>query len=440
MTHVARRHLQRGLDGFVRDAHRVVPLEPGPQVVQDRPGLLDRRLGHVDGPEAAGERLVFLDELLVLALRGGADDPHLAAGEHRLEHVRGVRRRAQRGSGPDHRVHLVDEQDQVRALLDLADDVLDPILEHPAEHRPGHHRVHLQVDDLAVAQANGHCLRLELDPARDPLRDGGLAHARLAEQEHRVRALPVAEHFEDAVHLGVPAEYGRQLVLPRELVQVGGEVFEKRRQLEALLQPLFAQLVIAHAGRQTRHQRVGLDAVPADDRDGDPLRLFEDGREEVGRFDRVAAAAARMQQRQLEEELGRRRHTQFPAGDARQQPQVLLEGLQNLVRIQLEVAHDVAEHVPLGLRERQADVLIGQQCVLAPARLFQRAIHHPLGRIGHLALRNVEVVLFHGALHAKRSVATSSTAISAPTFRGSAESRLTVWERTRNGRAPREDA
>ena len=56
-----------------------------------------------------------------------------------------------------------------------------------------------------------------------------------------------------------------------------------------------------------------------------------------------------------------------------------------------------AEHVPLGLRERQADVLVGEQRVLAPAGLVERAVDDALGRIGQLVLRNVEIV-FHGAL------------------------------------------
>ena len=143
-------------------------------------------------------------------------------------------------------------------LLDLADDVLDAILEHAAQHRPGDHRVHLQVDDLAVAQADRHLLRLELDPARQAFGDGGLADARLAEQQHRVGALAVAEDLEHLVHLGVAAEDRRKLVLPRELVQVRREVLEERRQLEALLQPLVAQLVVAHPRRQARD-----DAPPA---------------------------------------------------------------------------------------------------------------------------------------------------------------------------------
>ena len=109
-----------------------------------------------DAAEAARERLVFLDVFLVLAERRRGDHPDLAAREHRLEDVGRVRRRAERRAGADHRVRLVDEQDQVRPLLQLADDVLDAVLEHAAQHRAGDHRVHLQVDHLAVAQPDRH--------------------------------------------------------------------------------------------------------------------------------------------------------------------------------------------------------------------------------------------------------------------------------------------
>ena len=155
-------------------------------------------------------------------------------------------------------------------------------------------------------------------------------------------------------------------------------MLEERRQLEALLQPLLAQLVVAHARGQPRHQGLGLDAVAADDRDGNPLRLLEDRREEVRRFDGVAARAAGVQQRQLEEQLGRRRHAQVAPGDARQDAQVLFERLQDLVRVEAEVPHDLPEHVPLDLREREADVLVGQERVLAAARLVQGAIDDAL--------------------------------------------------------------
>ena len=174
----------------------------------------------------------------------------------------------------------------------------------PAEHRPRDHRVHLKVHDLAVAQADRHLLGLELDPAGEPFGNGGLADSWLAEQQHGVGALAMAQDLEHLVHLVVAPEHRRHLVLTRELVEVGREVLEKGRQLEALLQTLLPQLVIAHAVGQPRHERLRLDTVAADDRNRNPLRLFEDRGKQIRGFDRVAAETARVQQGELEQQLG----------------------------------------------------------------------------------------------------------------------------------------
>ena len=74
----------------------------------------------------------------------------------------------------------------------------------------------------------------------------------------------------------------------------------------------------------------------------------------------MAAAAARVQQRQLEQQLRRRRHAKVAPGNARQEPEVLFERLEDLVRVELEVAHDLPEHVPLDLCECQTNVLVRQ--------------------------------------------------------------------------------
>ena len=80
-----------------------------------------------------------------------------------------------------------------------------------------------------------------------PFGDRGLADAGLADEHHRVGALAVAEDLEHLLDFAVASEHRRHLVLPREQVQIGREVLQERRQLEALLQPLFAQLDVAHA-------------------------------------------------------------------------------------------------------------------------------------------------------------------------------------------------
>ena len=233
------------------------------------------------GAEPAGQRLVFLDELLVLAQRRGADDAHLAAGEHALEDVGRVRRRAQRRAGADERVRLVDEQDQVRALAQLAQHVLHPVFEHAAQHRPGHQAVELQADDVALAEADRQRLGLELDAARQSLGNGGLADAGLADEHHRVGALAVAQHFDGLLDLGVAAVHGRQLVLARQQVQVRREMLEKRRQLVALLQPLVFALDFLDARRDARDQRLRArrrrGASPRRANPGCPRRLRQTG-------------------------------------------------------------------------------------------------------------------------------------------------------------------
>ena len=152
--------------------------------------------GIVTSAEAARQRFVFGDVLLVFALRGRADDAHLAAREHRLEDVGGVRRGAERRAGADHGVRFVDEQQVVRPLAHFAQHVLDAILEHAAQHRARDERVHLQIQHLAVAHLRGNRLRVELDPARERFGHRGLADARLADEHDRVGALAVAEDFD----------------------------------------------------------------------------------------------------------------------------------------------------------------------------------------------------------------------------------------------------
>src|SRR5215218_3048735 len=111
----------------VLDAHAVVHLVALLEPAQDRDRVLDGRLADQHRLEAALERGVLLDVLAVLVERGRADRAQLAAGEHRLEQVRGVDRALGR-AGADDRVQLVHEQDDGAAgLLDLVEDRLEAL-------------------------------------------------------------------------------------------------------------------------------------------------------------------------------------------------------------------------------------------------------------------------------------------------------------------------
>ena len=171
---------QRG----VGDADAVVRLVLLLDAAQDLDGVLDAGLADEDLLEPALQRGVLLDPLAVLVERGRADHVQLAAGQHRLEHVAGVHRGVAAGTGADDRVQLVDERDELAAgVLDLLEHGLEPLLELAAVLRPGHHRGQVEAEHPAALERVGHVAGD--DPLGEPLDDGGLADAGLADQ-HRV--------------------------------------------------------------------------------------------------------------------------------------------------------------------------------------------------------------------------------------------------------------
>jgi hypothetical protein len=64
---------------------------------------------------------------------------------------------------------------------------------------------------------------------------------------------------------------------------------------------------------------------------------------------------------------------------------VFLDCLQDGVRVQLDVPHDLRERVPFDLSERKEHVLVGQHGMLAPPCFLNRAIDDSLGAFANLA-------------------------------------------------------
>ena len=202
-----RRRDQRG----VGDVDLVVRLVAVLEAAQDRDGVLDRRLADQHRLEPALQRGVLLDVLAELVERGRADHPQLAAGQHRLEHVRRVHRALAGRAGADHGVHLVDEGDDLAvAALDLVEHGTQPLLELAAVLRAGHHRPEVERDQRLVAQRVGHVAGH--DALGEALDHGGLADAGLAD-EHRVVLGPPGQHLHDPADLGVPADDRVELAL-----------------------------------------------------------------------------------------------------------------------------------------------------------------------------------------------------------------------------------
>ena len=153
------------------------------ETTQDGHRVLHGGLAHVHRLEAAGKRLVLLYVLAVLVERGRTDGMQLAAGQGGLQDVARVHG-ALCGTGPDDGVQLVDEQDDPAVgLLDLLEYGLQAILELATVLGACYEGAHVELDDVLVLDRRGNVT--SYDALGEPLDDGGLAHARLAD-EHGV--------------------------------------------------------------------------------------------------------------------------------------------------------------------------------------------------------------------------------------------------------------
>ncbi len=110
------------------------------------------------------------------------------------------------------------------ALGDLLQHGLEPLLELAAELGAGDQRAHVQGDDALVLQPFGHVAAH--DALGQPLDDGGLAHARLADQ-HRVVLGAPAEDLDHAADLLVAADDRVELALARQLGQVAAVLLQR---------------------------------------------------------------------------------------------------------------------------------------------------------------------------------------------------------------------
>ena len=174
--------------------------------------------------EAALQRGVLLDVLAILVERRRADGPQLAAGQHRLEHVRGVHRALGRARADD-RVQLIDEEDDLAGGVgDFLEHRLQPLLELAPEFRAGDQRAHVERDDSLVLEILRHVAAH--DALRQTFDDRRLADTGLADQ-HRVVLGPAREHLHDPPDLFVAADDRVELALLRQLGQVAAVLLQR---------------------------------------------------------------------------------------------------------------------------------------------------------------------------------------------------------------------
>ena len=186
--------------------------------------------------------------LAVLLQRSGADNLHLAARQRRLQNVGSIHRALGR-AGADDGVQLIDEQNHIARLFDLVNGVLDPLLEIAAVLRTGHHTGQIQRHDTLAAQQLRHLVVHDL--LRQPLRDGGLADARLTDQA-RIVFGTAGQNLNHPLDLLGTSDHRVELALGGQLGQIAAELVERRRFAAALCR----MGSIPALGRRLRHGRL----------------------------------------------------------------------------------------------------------------------------------------------------------------------------------------
>ena len=221
---VACTQLGRGHDGRVGDVDAMVRLITLLQAAEDGDGVLDGRLAHQHLLEAPLQRRVLLDVLAVFVQRGGADAVQLATRQRGLQHVAGVDG-ALCLAGADHGVQLVDEQNDAPFFLrHFLQHRLQALFKFTTVLGARQQARHVEHQHLLVLQRVGHLAGHDaLGQAFD---DGGLAHARLADQHRVVLAAPL-QHLDGAADLVVAADHRVQLALARAFGQVERVFFER---------------------------------------------------------------------------------------------------------------------------------------------------------------------------------------------------------------------
>ena len=174
------------------------------QALQDEEGIIQRRFIDLHRLETTLQRGILFDVLAVLIQGGSTDGLQLAAGQLGLEQRSGVD--GTFGStGTDEGVDLVDEQDDVPALVNFFKNLLQAFLKVTAVAGTGDQRTQVKRVKLLVLKG---FWDLAVDNVqRQALNYSGLTNAGLTD-EHRVVLRAAREHLHDALNLRLAANDG----------------------------------------------------------------------------------------------------------------------------------------------------------------------------------------------------------------------------------------
>ena len=202
--------------------HAVVRFVLIAQALQDQEGVIQGRLLHLDWLEAALQGGILFDVLAVFLKGRSTDGLQLATSQLRLEQ-RGSIDSAFSSTSTNQGVDLIDEQDDVAALVNLLEHLLQAFLKVTAVTGAGNQGA--QVERVKLLVLEGLWNLAVDDVERQALNDGGLTNARLTDED-RVILRTARQHLHDALYLGLTANDRIELAVLRGLGEVAAELVE----------------------------------------------------------------------------------------------------------------------------------------------------------------------------------------------------------------------
>ena len=359
-----------------------------PQPSQDGDGFdITGRIDH-DHLEASLQRTVLLDVLAVFIERRGTDALKFSAAQGGLQNV-GRIDCAFRSTSSNQRVQLVDEQDRVACAADFIHHCFDAFFELTAVLCAGDHHGEVKNDDALVTQQfRNIALNDHLGKALD---DGGLSHARFA-QQHRIVLLTSAENLRDAFDLVFAANDGIQLALLGEFRQVAAKTVQGR----SLALGAFASCW--RGSSFTAFAR--LDAVAEQVQDfladffqlqteihqylrGNAFLLAEQTQQQMLGTDVVVIEVASLFHRVLNDFLGTRCLRQFAHRDhVRSRLHDFLDFVANASQVDIEVFQHVCGNARAFFHQAQQHVLGADVLVIETLSFLIRELHNLAGSVG----------------------------------------------------------
>ena len=191
-----------------------------------------------------------------------------------------------------------------RAGAQLLDDLLQPLLELAAVLRAGHERADVEGEHALAGERLGNVA--VHDPLRQPLDDGRLADARLAD-ERGIVLRPPAEDLDDALDLLLAPDDRVEGAGARRIGEVDAQLVEGRRLRRALR--LLRRRRAARLAEDVDDlvaDLVEVDAQALEHAGGDALALADEAEEEVLGADVVVAEAPGLVDGELDHPLGAR--------------------------------------------------------------------------------------------------------------------------------------